>query len=227
VAAISAVSASPAWPPPAHRGYTFGKRLIDAVIAAVVLVGGAPLWLLIGTVIRMTSPGPALFRGRVHGRDGREFTYYKFRSMRTGDDSHHRDWIESFVREDRPFAHAGGTAVYKVVDDPRITRVGGVLRKTSLDEVPQLINVLRGEMSIVGPRPPVPAEYRLYDDQTRRRLAVIPGITGLYQITARSRVPFSRMVAIDFDYIQRRSVLLDLTIMVRTVAVLVTGRGGG
>jgi lipopolysaccharide/colanic/teichoic acid biosynthesis glycosyltransferase len=209
-----------AWPRP-KPAYDILSRLLDVTVAAVALLLLSPLWLAIAVLIRTTSPGPALFRRTVVGRDGRHFTYYKFRSMVDGDDSHHRTWLRDFVTRDAPYQGGG----YKVVRDPRITPVGAVLRRLSLDEVPQLINVVRGDMSIVGPRPPIVAEFELYDDRTRRRLAVKPGITGLYQVTARSQVPFSQMLAIDLDYIERRSLRLDVGIMLRTVAVMVSGKG--
>jgi lipopolysaccharide/colanic/teichoic acid biosynthesis glycosyltransferase len=219
---VSQVGASDS---PPKAWYAAVKRLLDVVVAGVVLVIGAPLWLAIAVAIRLTSPGPALYRGPVVGLGGRTFTYYKFRSMRPGDDSHHREWLRDFVRADKPFLDSEGEPVYKAVNDARITPVGRFVRRFSLDEVPQLINVLRGEMSIVGPRPPIPAEYEVYDEPARRRLAVRPGITGLYQVTARSRVPFSEMLAIDLDYIRRRSLGLDLWIMLRTVGAMLQGEG--
>jgi lipopolysaccharide/colanic/teichoic acid biosynthesis glycosyltransferase len=203
------------------QSYKLAKRLLDMLIAGAALLLFSPLWILIGLAIRATSRGPALYRGRVVGKDGKPFTYYKFRTMIAGDDSHHRQWLKDFVLKDAPYQ--GGQ--FKVLSDPRVTRVGRFLRRFSLDEVPQLINVLRGEMSIVGPRPPVPFEFELYDARARRRLAVKPGITGLYQVSARSQVPFSRMLAIDLDYIQRRSLLLDLQIMFRTIGVMLGGHG--
>jgi lipopolysaccharide/colanic/teichoic acid biosynthesis glycosyltransferase len=132
-----------------------------------------------------------------------------------------RRWLREFVTCDAPYRDG----VFKVVGDSRVTPVGRLLRRLSLDEVPQLINVLRGEMSVVGPRPPVVYEWELYDESARRRLAVKPGITGLYQVTARSSVPFSRMVEIDLEYVRRRSLSLDLAIMLRTLWVMVSGRG--
>jgi lipopolysaccharide/colanic/teichoic acid biosynthesis glycosyltransferase len=214
-----------AWPPPAPPGYAAVKRLIDVVFSMVVLVLGSPLWLLLAAVIRATSPGPALYRGLVVGRDYREFTYYKFRSMRAGDDSPHHEWLKTFVAADRPFLDSSGRPVYKAVNDARVTAVGRLLRRFSLDEVPQLINVLKGDMSVVGPRPPVPAEFEVYNEVAKKRLAVRPGITGLYQVTARSQVPFSQMLAIDVDYIARRSTSLDLWIMLRTAATMARGSG--
>ncbi len=201
--------------------YEIAKRALDAVLAFAVLVVFSPLWFAIGLLIRATSPGPALYRGMVVGKDGKSFTYYKFRTMVAGDDWHHKEWLRDFVLKDAPYP--GGQ--FKVLADLRVTRVGKFLRRVSLDEVPQLINVVRGEMSIVGPRPPVPFEFELYDDRARRRLAVKPGITGLYQVRARSRVPFSQMLAIDLDYIQHRSLWLDLRIMLETAGVMLTGKG--
>jgi lipopolysaccharide/colanic/teichoic acid biosynthesis glycosyltransferase len=143
--------------------------------------------------------------------------------MKEGDDTHHREWLRQFVVHDS--AYAGGD--YKVRNDPRVTAVGTFLRRTSLDEVPQLLNVLRGEMSLVGPRPPIEFEYDLYDEGAKRRLAVKPGITGLYQVSARSRVPFSEMLRLDLEYIERRSIWLDLQIVLRTPLVMISGRGAG
>ncbi len=155
------------------------------------------------------------------GKDGRQFTYYPFRSMVAGDDRHHREWLRQFVVHDTPYS--GGS--FKVLSDPRVTRVGRILRRLSLDEVPELVNVLKGDMSIVGPRPPIVFEFELYDDQAKRRLAVKPGITGLYQVSARSQVPFSQMLAIDLEYIRRRSIWLDLQIMAKTIWIMLAGRG--
>jgi lipopolysaccharide/colanic/teichoic acid biosynthesis glycosyltransferase len=209
--------------PAGGPGYDAVKRVLDVVLAGAAVALLSPIWLAIGILIRVTSPGPALYRATVIGKDGRRFTYYKFRSMVAGDDRHHKEWLRDFVTRDAPYRER----VYKVEADPRVTPVGRVLRRLSLDEIPQLINVLRGEMSIVGPRPPIPFEYELYDQGARGRLAVKPGITGLYQVTARSRAPFSRMLALDLEYIERRSLGLDVNIMLRTVGVMLTGRGAG
>jgi lipopolysaccharide/colanic/teichoic acid biosynthesis glycosyltransferase len=139
--------------------------------------------------------------------------------MVLGHDSIHREWLRNYVLRDNPYAGDS----YKVTNDSRITPIGRLLRRASLDEVPQLINVLIGDMSIVGPRPPIEFEFQLYDNSAKRRLAVKPGITGLYQVTARDRVPFSRMLAIDLDYIARRSIWLDLSIMARTATAMFRG----
>jgi len=213
----------------APRGYENMKLALDVWASLLVLMLGLPFWLLIGLLIVLTSRGPVFYRGTVIGKGGVPFRYYKFRTMVTGgDDSAHKQWLEQFVKSDAAFAQDDmGNKVYKVVDDPRITRVGRWLRKLSLDEVPQMLNVLRGEMSLVGPRPPVPYEYEHYDDVARQRLSVTPGITGLYQVTARSQVGFSGMLEIDLQYIRRRSIGLDLWIMIKTPWVMVTGKGAG
>lgn len=225
----SGVAATPL-PADSRPAYESSKRLIDVVVAFVVLAFSSPLLIAIAAAIRLTSKGPILFRQQqAIGRDGRRFTLYKFRTMTIdADDSLHRQAIERFVSgqalateerdgEVRP--------VYKVTHDPRVTPIGRLLRKTGLDEIPQFLNVLKGEMSVVGPRPPVVYEYQRYDERQRRRLEVKPGITGLYQVMARSEVSFERMVAIDLDYIARRSTALDLSIMLRTPWVMLSGRG--
>jgi lipopolysaccharide/colanic/teichoic acid biosynthesis glycosyltransferase len=203
--------------------YDYVKRVIDVAVAMVVLGLLSPIWLLIAAIVAATNPGPALFTRTVVGKNGRKFAYYKFRTMRAGDDAHHRAWLRDFVTHD--LAYAGGD--FKLRNDSRITPVGRFLRRTSLDEVPQLINVLKGDMSIVGPRPPIEFEYELYDDTAKRRLSVRPGITGLYQVTARSAVPFSKMLQLDLEYIEKRSLWLDIRIMLLTPIVMIAGRGAG
>ncbi len=213
----------------APAGYAAAKRALDVAVVLVVLALGLPVWLLIALLIKLTSAGPVFYRGTVIGRGGRPFRYYKFRTMVAGgDNTAHKQWLEQFVKQDAAFAEdASGKKVFKVIDDPRITSVGRWLRKLSLDEVPQMLNVLTGDMSLVGPRPPVPYEYEHYDDWAKQRLSVPPGITGLYQVTARSQVGFSGMVAIDLDYIRRRSLWLDLQIMLKTPVVMLLGKGAG
>lgn len=210
-------------------GYRFLKSGLDVWASLLVLLLGLPVWLLIAVIIKLTSPGPIFYRGTVVGKGGVPFRYFKFRTMVVdGDNTAHREWLERFVRDDAAYVEGdGGQRIFKVVDDPRITPIGGWLRKLSLDEVPQMLNVLRGEMSVVGPRPPVPYEYEHYDPWAKQRLSVLPGITGLYQVTARSQVGFSRMVEIDLAYIRRRSIWLDLWIMLRTPWVMLTGKGAG
>lgn len=213
----------------APAGYAAAKRALDVAVVLLVLVVGMPVWLLIALLIKLTSPGPVFYRGVVIGRGGVAFRYFKFRTMVAGgDNTAHKQWLEQFVKQDAAFAEdESGKKVFKVVNDPRITSVGRTLRKLSLDEVPQMLNVLGGDMSLVGPRPPVPYEYEHYDDYAKQRLSVPPGITGLYQVTARSQVGFSGMVAIDLDYIRRRSLWLDFQIMLKTPVVMLLGKGAG
>jgi lipopolysaccharide/colanic/teichoic acid biosynthesis glycosyltransferase len=208
---------------PRKEPYEIIKRILDVVIALVALVLFSPVWVVIALLVKATSPGPVFFRNTMVGRGGHLFRYHKFRTMVAGDDSHHREWLREFVTKDAPYK--GGR--FKVDADPRRTPVGKFLRRTSLDEIPQLIDVLMGDMSVVGPRPPVLYEFEVYDEHARSRLAVRPGITGLYQVTARSTVPFSQMLAIDLDYIERRSLWLDLKIIVSTPWVMLTGKGAG
>jgi lipopolysaccharide/colanic/teichoic acid biosynthesis glycosyltransferase len=178
--------------------------------------------------VRTSSPGPVLFRQARIGKGGRPFTFYKFRSMRVdNDDTAHREYVSNLLRHGGAAATDGsGRKVYKLVDDARITGIGSFLRRTSLDELPQLINVLRGEMSLVGPRPCVPFEYELYRDWQKRRLDVTPGMSGLWQVTGRSFVGFEDMVLLDLFYIANWSFGTDLKLLLRTVPVVIWGRGG-
>jgi len=201
------------------------KRPLDVLVAGLLLAASLPLWPVVALLIKLTSPGPVFYVQAAVGRGGRTFRFYKFRSMRAdGNDAVHRRYVARFVRRsDGDGVGKGG--FYKMDGDARVTAVGRWLRRTSLDELPQILNVLRGDMSLVGPRPPLPYEYELYDDWARRRLAVRPGITGLYQVTRRSRASFREMVAIDLEYIERRSLRLDLSIVARTLPAMLLGRG--
>lgn len=203
-------------------GYETAKRASDIVIALSVLAGLFPVWLLVAVAIKLTSRGAVFHRAEVAGRGGRPFTYFKFRSMYAGaDDAVQRRYRRDFIRENRPFrvertASGEERPVYKVVDDPRVTPVGRMLRKFSIDEVPQFINVLRGEMSVVGPRPPLIWEVQHYQPWHWQRLIVKPGITGPAQVRSRQGLSFDEMARIDIDYVQRRSLWLDLSLIVRT-----------
>jgi lipopolysaccharide/colanic/teichoic acid biosynthesis glycosyltransferase len=210
--------------------YEFVKRVQDVSLAFVALTILAPIWLGIALIIRLTSPGPVIYKQKnVIGRFGKPMTVYKFRTMYANmDDGIHRQTIARFVKGEQidTIEKDGKTVpVYKMTRDPRVTPVGTILRKSGLDEIPQLVNVLKGEMSIVGPRAPLAYEYEHYTERHKRRLEVMPGITGLYQVTARSAVPFERMIEIDLDYIERRSYVTDLKIMLVTPWVLITGKG--
>lgn len=204
------------------------KRALDIVAASVGLLVAMPLALVIAALIKLSSPGPVLFRQERVGKDGKTFTFFKFRSMRVdNDDSEHRRYIKAFIEgneEELRKLHKGRN-VYKLVGDERVTPVGRFLRRTSLDELPQLYNVLRGEMSMVGPRPHLPYEVELYKDWHRRRLCGLPGITGWWQIHGRSRVPFDKAVEMDIWYLEHQSLILDLRIMLRTITKAIVGRG--
>ena len=192
------------------------KRLFDAVSSAAALVLLSPLFLAIAVAIAVDSPGPILFRQKRLGMNGREFWFYKFRSM-------HRD-AEQRLQQLMALNEAEGP-VFKIRRDPRITRVGALLRRTSLDEFPQFWNVLRGEMSIVGPRPPLPAEVQKYERWQRRRLSMKPGITCIWQVSGRSELGFDRWMELDLHYIDNWSLWHDLEILVKTVPAVLSGRG--
>jgi lipopolysaccharide/colanic/teichoic acid biosynthesis glycosyltransferase len=219
--AIGRADGSGSHPPEPRRG-RFARRALDLTVAGLGLVVLALLMLLIGLLVRLTSPGPALFRQVRVGEHGRQFRMLKFRTMEVGcDDELHRRYVTRMLRAEDLRAESGG--LYKL-DDPRVTRLGRLLRRTSLDELPQLINVVRGEMSLVGPRPMLPWEYELLSPTHRERFAVPAGITGLWQVSGRSRTTFEQMVALDLDYIQRQSFLLDLAILLRTIPTVIAGR---
>jgi lipopolysaccharide/colanic/teichoic acid biosynthesis glycosyltransferase len=184
------------------------SRAFDAVVAALALIVTAPLGVLIALAIRLGGGGPAIYRQRRIGRDGAEFDLYKFRTMVSGSD---------------PVGI--GTAVG--ADDPRVTRVGRLLRRLSLDELPNLLNVLRGEMAIVGPRPTIPAQVELYTQRQRRRLEVRPGLTGWAQVSGRSAIDWSERIELDVWYVENRSPALDARILARTARLLLTGQGIG
>jgi lipopolysaccharide/colanic/teichoic acid biosynthesis glycosyltransferase len=203
------------------------KRAIDILGSVLLLILALPLFLLIAIAVKVTSNGPVFFKQQRVGQHGRYFTFLKFRSMRDRNDhSVHREYVTQMIagNAERITGNGGGEGVYKLVDDPRITPVGRFLRKTSLDELPQFFNVLRGEMSLVGPRPPIPYEVAAYQTWHRRRvLQVKPGITGLWQVTGRSRVSFDDMVRLDLQYATAWSLWLDLKILMRTPAAVIKG----
>ncbi len=203
------------------------KRTSDIVIATLALVLAAPLWLLIALAIKLGSSGPVFYSQERVGMDGRIFLCYKFRTMQLGADSQlHREYQKQFIAGSADANLGDGDRpVYKFHADPRITRVGRWLRRASLDEVPQLFNVLRGEMSVVGPRPPIPYEVESYELWHRKRLDMKPGLTGLWQVSGRNRMPFAEMVRLDLFYIENWSLLLDLKIIMRTALVIFRGDG--
>ncbi len=201
------------------------KRGVDITVAALALAVLTPLWLVIACLIKVASRGPVFYRQERVGMDGRIFLFLKFRTMQAGaDDRLHREYQRKLI-EGRPDTNLGDDKrpVYKLHADPRVTRVGRVLRRLSLDELPQLLNVLRGDMSVVGPRPPIPYEVEAYELWHRKRLDMKPGLTGLWQVSGRNRLSFDEMVKLDLFYIENWSLLLDLKIILRTLPVMLRG----
>ncbi len=192
------------------------KRTLDVSVAGSLILGLWPLLLLIAAAVRLSSPGPVLFVQTRIGLGGEPFRMLKFRSMYADAE---RRRAEVAALSDRE-----GLCL-KVRKDPRITPVGRVLRRLSLDELPQILNVLAGDMSLVGPRPALPEEVAAYPAHAHRRLAVLPGITGLWQVSGRADIGFDGMIDLDLDYAQRASLALDLSILVRTVGAVAGGRG--
>ena len=204
------------------------KRVLDLLGSMALIVLFFPLCALIAVAIKLTSKGPILFRQRRVGQHGRQFEFLKFRSMYVGNDhSVHREYVTKLINKEAPaIATREKGNVYKLAGDKRITPLGRFLRKTSLDELPQFINVLRGDMSLVGPRPPIPYELAAYQTWHRRRvLEVKPGITGLWQVTGRSTVDFDSMVRLDLKYATTWSPWLDIKILLRTPLAVIRGSG--
>ncbi len=197
--------------------------MLDITLAAATLLVLSPLLAAIALAIRAESPGPIIFRQRRLGRGLRPFTVLKFRTMRHGADAApHREYVHSLI--DRPEGAERGQ-LYKLSVDERITRVGRFLRAWSLDELPQLINVLRGEMALVGPRPVIPYEVERYPERYLARFAVKPGLTGLWQVSGRNERSYEEMVRFDIEYAQRASLLLDLRILAKTLPVVLARQG--
>ena len=216
-----------------RRKYGFAvKRMIDVVGSSIGLVLSAPIFLVIAGLVKLTSDGPVFFRQQRIGQHGTPFTFLKFRTMFTNNDhSVHKEFVQQLIAgKVKPNSNGNGNGnghgVYKIKSDPRITRIGSFLRRSSLDELPQLINVLRGEMSLVGPRPPVKYEVDAYEIWHRGRLMEAkPGITGLWQVNGRSRVKFDEMVRLDIRYARTWSLWLDIKILVRTPHAVLLGEG--
>ena len=208
------------------RGAFAVKRLIDIAGSLAAIVLGAPLFLLLALVVKLGSNGDVLYRQERLGQFGKPFTFLKFRTMYMNNDPKiHREFMKRVISGQHDGSVEGGNEkVYKMTHDPRITRVGRLLRRTSLDEIPQFFNVLRGDMSLVGPRPPLAYECQEYDIWHRRRvLEARPGITGLWQISGRSRISFDDMVRLDLQYVRRWSLWLDLKILAKTPLALFRG----
>jgi lipopolysaccharide/colanic/teichoic acid biosynthesis glycosyltransferase len=203
------------------------KRAFDVMAALALLVFCAPLLGLVALLVKLTSRGPILYMQPRIGRGGHPFRMYKFRTMRAGVDCDpHRAHVEALIRGGESARKPPGDGWAKLDDaDPRITRVGRILRRLGLDELPQLVNVLKGEMSLVGPRPGLPYEVEMYHHWHKRRFAALPGITGLWQVRGRNRVSFAEMVRMDLEYTRRQSLWLDLSLLVLTPWAVLTGRG--
>jgi len=201
------------------------KRLFDFFVSLLILLFAAPVLLIIAAAIKLSSKGPVFYTQIRIGKDGREFKFYKFRSMVlcSDKDSDREKKAKEFVQAGKSRAQ-GST---KIVDTSRSTPIGDLLRKTSIDEIPQLFNVLKGDMSLVGPRPCLPYEYAVYDDWHKRRVAVLPGCTGLWQVSSRSEVGFDDMVLLDLYYNDNMSPWLDLQLILKTIPAMIFGRGGG
>jgi lipopolysaccharide/colanic/teichoic acid biosynthesis glycosyltransferase len=205
---------SPAWGSPARLAL---KRMIDILGAAILLISLSPLLLILAVVVRLGSPGPIFYRWMVVGRSGMPFLSHKFRSMVSNADDL-KAKLEGLNEMTGP--------VFKVTRDPRITPAGSWMRRYSLDELPQLYSVLKGDMSLVGPRPPLQSEYRLFTDFQKQKVAVKPGITCLWQVSGRNQVnDFDQWVHLDLEYIRRWSLWLDIKILCKTVAAVFSGSG--
>jgi lipopolysaccharide/colanic/teichoic acid biosynthesis glycosyltransferase len=216
--------------------YFVFKRCLDMVLAGLLLILLLPFLILIAVLIKLDSRGPILFTqervGAQRQRMGRQavwiirnFTMYKFRSMvQNADSSVHEAYIRDFV-EGRACPTSQGDAKFKLTNDPRVTRVGRLLRQFSLDELPQLLNVLKGDMSLVGPRPVPPYEVACYENRHHKRLAALPGITGYWQVKGRCRVTFEEMIRMDLDYIRGASLWFDLKILFLTIPAVLSRRG--
>jgi exopolysaccharide biosynthesis polyprenyl glycosylphosphotransferase len=197
-------------------GYRVARRLFDLAFGVLILLLVAPVVPLLAMMIRLDSPGPVLYRQVRVGQRGRRFTFYKFRSM--------------FAEADRKLDELAALneqagPVFKIREDPRVTPVGRFLRRSSLDEIPQILNVLKGDMSIVGPRPALPAEVEKYEPWQRRRLEAKPGITCLWQISGRSHIGFDEWMRLDLEYLRTRSLWTDLVILAKTVPAVMARRG--
>ncbi len=206
---------------------SFGlKYIMDFALASMLMLVLSPLFALIAIIIKLTSPGPVFYRATVYGQNAKLFTMYKFRSMYINANNNiHKDYVHKFIRGEIRSGSEKSEEPFKIKDDPRVTSIGKWLRKLSIDELPQLINVIKGDMSLVGPRPCLPYEYELYRDWHKKRLSVRPGITGLWQVAGRSSVPFEDMILLDLYYIYNMSIFLDLNIMYETIFVVILKKG--
>ena len=199
------------------RGSYLFKTVVDVTCASLGILVLSPVFLVCAAVIRLESPGPVIFKQKRIGRDGRPFNFYKFRSMYIDAGQRRQELLKANESKDG--------VIFKMQKDPRVTRFGRFIRKFSIDELPQLFNVVVGDMSLVGPRPPLPSEVAEYTLEDRKRLTVKPGITCIWQVSGRSDIPFRQQVALDKEYIMSRSLWRDLWILLKTVPAVLTGKG--
>ncbi len=203
------------------------KRVFDVLFSLLLLLPLCVVMLFVAILIKLDSKGPVLFRQERIGQNGEKFTLFKFRSMYVdSDESLHREAIKQYMNGEKLNGNGETVLPYKIEHDPRITRVGRFIRKTSIDELPQFFNVLRGEMTLVGPRPPLPYEVELYSPYEWLRLSGKAGLTGPWQVYGRSKVSFQSMVEMDINYLQQQSFWEDLKLIALTPIIMVLGRGG-
>ncbi len=195
----------------------FFKRVMDIVCSLIIILLLSPLMAAVAVAIKLESKGPMIFKQIRVGKNGRHFEFYKFRSMRPDAEK-----LKAAMAQQN---ESGDGVIFKMKKDPRITRVGAFIRKYSIDELPQLFNVLEGDMSLVGPRPPVPSEVKLYTLEERKRLHIKPGITCIWQVSGRSDIPFKQQVRLDEEYIKNHGVWKDLLLLLKTIPAVITGKG--
>ncbi len=220
---------------PPYFWYNLAKRCLDLTVALILLIVLSLVFAVLAIAIKLDSRGPVIFKQTRVGKGGKVFTFFKFRSMRQDADPRlHEEHMRRLILGSDAGAPTSAASrsdasnrAGKLANDPRITRVGRILRKTSLDELPQLFNILAGSMSLVGPRPALPYEVRMYTEHERGRLAVVPGVTSLWALAGRGDVPFDEQIRLDLDYIERRSFWLDLAILARTPWAVLRGKGAG
>ncbi len=208
------------------RSIAIARRIFDIVFALALILLLSPLLIGIALAVRLDSRGPAFFRQRRVGYEEREFTLFKFRSMRTdADPKSHQEYVTALIKGEGANSNGGGENLYKLAVDNRITGVGRWIRRWSLDELPQLFNVVRGDMTLVGPRPAIPYEVAEYPNWSRERFAVKPGLSGYWQVSGRSERTYEEMVRLDIEYAKRRSLGLDLSILLKTPWVVLSRKG--
>jgi undecaprenyl-phosphate galactose phosphotransferase len=201
------------------------KYALDALATLPIFLLQLPIFVPIAVAIKMTSEGPVFYRAKAIGKNGNSFTMYKFRSMRQdSDNTVHKDFVTRMIKGELT-NDGDNSKVLKITNDDRVTAIGRIIRRYSLDELPQLINVLKGDMSLIGPRPCLPYEYEAYDDWHKKRTAIRPGISGLWQVTGRSEVSFEDMLLLDLYYVYNRSLLLDISILFETLFVVLRKKG--